>query len=71
MKAHYELAMNSVEGKKVERLRETMNAYQNFLSEYLQSKYTNELRMLYAKTESNLKKLERKQEQSLKETTNN
>jgi outer membrane protein assembly factor BamD len=71
VKAHYELAMNSVEGKKAERLRETLNAYQNFLSEYPQSKYVNELRVLYAKTENNLKKLERKQEQSLKETTNN
>jgi hypothetical protein len=48
-----------------------MNAYQIFLSEYPQSKYINELRVLYAKTESNLKKLERKQEQSLIETTNN
>lgn len=66
VKAYYALAMNSVEEKKAERLRETISTYQNFLSEYPQSKYANELRLLYTKTENNLKKMERKKD----ETTN-
>lgn len=62
VKAHYQLANNSIDKKKEERFQETIIAYQNFMSEYPQSKYANELKTLYFKAETSLKKIQKQRE---------
>lgn len=71
VKAHFQLAINSIEEKKEERLGETITAYNNFVTEYPQSKYLNELKSVLVKTETALKKQQKARLKEAEETKNN
>ncbi len=57
VKANYELAINSVEKKKQGRLKDTIEAYHNFVDAYPESKYLKEAERIYTDTVRELKKI--------------
>lgn len=57
LKSHFMLADNSIETKKAERFKESMEFYNYFSGEYPESKYLNEARQIYTKSETALRKI--------------
>ena len=55
LKAKYELAEQSVEIKKYERLHDTLDEYHGFVNEFPKSAYLREAQNIFAKTEKELK----------------
>lgn len=62
VKSHYLLAKGSREDKQEERYKNFINAYNEYLTQYpdTNSRYYNDLKNLYYKTDAALKKIERK-----------
>ena len=56
VKANYLLALNSIESKKEERLKNTSEAYIKFIDTYPQSQYLKEAEEIYSGTLKELKK---------------
>jgi outer membrane protein assembly factor BamD len=71
VKSHYLLASNSVETKKVERYKNTQNVYAEFIIEYPDSKYLNELRSMNEKCRRAIIKIEEREKTKQLTTTNN
>lgn len=57
VKAHYELAINSVEKKKQQRLKDTIDAYHNFVDTYPESKFLKDAEGIYSNTVRELNKI--------------
>ena len=55
LKAKYELAEQSIEIKKYERLHDTLDEYHGFVNEFPKSAYLREAQNIFAKTEKELK----------------
>lgn len=55
--SNYQLAINSIPTKKVERLNETLKSYRKFVAEFPQSEKLKELDVIKAKTEKELESL--------------
>jgi outer membrane protein assembly factor BamD len=62
VKSHYLLADNSIEAKKEERFQDAINAYNEFSTQYPESRYLNELRKYLTKSEAALRKIRNKKE---------
>lgn len=56
LKAKYDLAIRSIEGKKKERLNDALDEYNGFINEYPKSKYLDEAKRVYDKTKEAIKK---------------
>lgn len=56
LKANYQLAVNSVESKKEERLNNTVEAYTKFIDSYPQSKYLKDAEKIFSDVQEQLKK---------------
>jgi outer membrane protein assembly factor BamD len=69
VKSHYLLAKGSVETKQEERYKSFIVAYNDYLTQYpdTNSKYYNDLKSLYYRTDTALKKLEKKKEKERKQ----
>lgn len=61
VKSSYLLAINSISSKIEQRLQETLNVYDQFTSNFPNSKYLKELKSTYIKTQENLTKLKNKE----------
>jgi len=57
VKSNYELAINSVQSKKEERLRETLKSYRKFVDSYEKSQYLREAELIYRNTGRELDKI--------------
>lgn len=53
--SHYELAINSIESKKMDRLNETLKSYRKFVATFPNSGYTRELTSISVKAEKVIK----------------
>lgn len=58
LKSHYLLASNSIEQKQIERYKEGIEFYNNFITEYPGSKYAPEAKNIHAKMANALNKLQ-------------
>ncbi len=56
LKANYELAVNSVKDKKLERLENTIKAYEDYVDRYPSSKRINQAENIYQNTRSQIEK---------------
>ena len=57
VKSNYLLAINSVESKKEERLRDTLKSYRKFVDSYQKSEFMREVEMIYRNTNRELEKI--------------
>jgi len=58
LKSYYDMARNSVESKKQERYNLAIDAYNDFISSYAESKFAREASNIVANAKDNLEKLE-------------
>jgi outer membrane protein assembly factor BamD len=56
--SNFELAINSIESKKLERLENTMKSYRKFVAEYPESVKLKEIEAVKTKTETAIKLIE-------------
>lgn len=55
LQSKYEQAVQSVEEKKIERYRDTMDEYHNYINEYPSGKYRKDAGKIYAESKKNVK----------------
>ena len=56
LRAKYQLAQQSVEEKRLERYRDTIDEYYGFMNEYPESKYLKDAQRIFAQSEKYVNK---------------